>query len=647
MCGICGMVGRADETLLRKMNEAQRHRGPDGSGVRTFRRAGNCPPAGLGHQRLSIIDLSERAAQPMSYADQRYWITYNGELYNFKALRDELRAVGFTFRSESDTEVLLGMYARYGTAMMSKLKGIFSFAIWDATAGTLFMARDRAGVKPFYYACHRGVFYFASEIKALLPALPPPEMNRSMLPAYLTFLWVPDPHTLFEGISKLPPGCCATYADGEITTEQYWDLRFSETPGRKRLWAKRVRNAISEAVHEQLVSDAPIGSFLSGGIDSSAIVANMMRWLPSVTTYTVGFSAEDLAGEIVPDDLKYAREFANERGLDYHEAVLTADTAELLPKLVWHMDEPVADPAAITTYLICSTASQRLKVILSGVGGDEVFAGYPRHVAARLGRLFDGVPLSIRKRLRDVLDGRLTMGPPGRLKGPRRNAMKFLRGIDRDFQSRYLTYCSYYQDDELAALFSLETRRDTAGVDPFKEHMRHLDRVTNEHWLNQIMYLDFKTFLPCLNLCYTDKMSMAASVEVRVPLLDDGLVNLATQIGPDLKLRGLRRKYVLKRAMDGVLPRGIIRRPKAGFGAPVRSWLDGDLSDMMSELLSPEVIRQRGLFEPDEVAKLIEDNRTGTADNALRIWALLVLELWQRTFLDDGATGTPRSHHRP
>jgi asparagine synthase (glutamine-hydrolysing) len=306
----------------------------------------------------------------------------------------------------------------------------------------------------------------------------------------------------------------------------------------------------------------------------------------------------------------------------------------LLPHAVWHLDEPVADPAAISTYLICSAASERLKVVLSGMGGDEVFAGYPRHLAFQLTRPAELLPLGARRRAVGALEPRLSLGKPGRLRGPRRNLMKLMRGIDQRPHDRYLTYCSYYRPDELERVLSGDLRSALNGHDPFRRHREYLDRVEGEHWLNQLLYLDMKTFLPCLNLTYTDKMSMAASTEVRVPLLDDDLVELSGRIPPELKLRRLTRKYVFKKSQEGRVPRDVIWRPKAGFGAPVRSWLVGDLKPMVDDLLSEDAVRARGLLDPAEVRRVIAANDAGSEDNALRIWAFLTLELWQQAFVD-------------
>jgi asparagine synthase (glutamine-hydrolysing) len=640
MCGICGAVGNVDEQRLWTMTNTMVHRGPDGAGVRCFEARGG-DRAGLGHRRLCIIDPTPRGAQPMSYANERYWITYNGEIYNYRELRSELEAAGYPFHSDCDTEVVLALFAHEGSAMLRRLNGIFTLGIWDTQRRELFLARDRLGVKPLYYCNPAGDFSFASEVKALIAGGVKPRLSHTAVADFLTFLWVPDPDTMFEGVYKLPPGHCATYSDGRLAITQYWDLTFRVKYGRTaEEWAAEVRTSIRSAVRRQRVADVPLGSFLSGGIDSSAIVAELSKVSSPVTTYTVGFSSTDLGYEIVPDDLPYARQIAKQFGADYHERVLEANVVDLLPKLVWHMDEPVADPAAITTYLICAEAREDLTVILSGMGGDEVFAGYPRYLAARLAHGFDLLPAPARASVRDLTERNIGIGRAGRMRGPRRNIRKLVHGLDQDFHDRYLTYCSYYRAEELARLLHPDLARAIASHDPFARHRAHLHRVADQHWLNQLLYLDAKTFLPCLNLTYTDKMSMAASAEVRVPLLDDELISLAAAIPPDLKLRRLQRKYIFKRSMVDVLPRSVISRPKAGFGAPVRSWLIGELAPLADELLAPAAVRSRGLLYPAEVGRIVDENKRGVEDNALRVWAMLHLELWQRAFID-GRTG----HH--
>jgi asparagine synthase (glutamine-hydrolysing) len=647
MCGISGFVGSSDASLIQRMSNVMAHRGPDDAATRIFPAANGSPPAALGHRRLSIIDPTPRGSQPMAYANERYWITYNGELYNYRELRSELAADGFEFRSECDTEVLLAAYARDGEAMLERLNGIFAFAIWDAEAGELFLARDRLGVKPLHFAEHDGVFYFASEIKALLVALPSPSLSPSALADYLTFLWVPEPDTLFDGIRKLPAGFCARYAGGRLVQREYWDMTFrGAEPRPVGEWAEVVRDTVQSAVRRQMVSDVPLGAFVSGGLDSSAIVSAMSETTDDpVTAYTVGFKSEDLAYEIVPDDVRYARQIAGQLRLDHHERILEPGIVDLLPKLIWHMDEPIADPAAITTYLICSAARERLTVILSGMGGDEVFAGYPRHLAAWMTRPLDLVSKSSRAAVRRWIESRMTVGGPGRRRGPRRNLLKLLRGLDQGRIERYLTYSSCYRDEELPGLLSPDLESAVADHDPFRRHALHAERVSSEHWLNQLLYIDLKTFLPCLNLGYTDKMSMAASTEVRVPLLDDDVISMAAAIPPDLKLHRATRKYVFKRSMEGVLPDALINRPKAGFGAPIRSWLVGDLRPMVRDVLSPDAVAARGLFDPQTVERLIREEEEGVADNALRIWALLCIELWsQQAFAIGGASDAIAPH---
>jgi asparagine synthase (glutamine-hydrolysing) len=634
MCGICGFVGSDDERLVGVMTRLLAHRGPDGEGTRVFAAANDRPPAALGHRRLSIIDPTQRGAQPMSWSDERYWITYNGELYNFPALKAALEREGARFRTSCDTEVLVAMFAHHGPACLRYLNGIFAFAVWDAENGELFLARDRLGVKPLYYAEEDGRLYFASEVKALLPALARPRVSHGALADYLTFLWTPDPDTIFEGIYKLPPGHYATVSEGRVSIHQYWDMTYAAEDRGGSEWEEEVREAVCAAVRRQMISDVPLGSFLSGGLDSSAIVAAMTDAGHDVTTFTVGFTREDLGHEIVPDDLVYARRVGQSFGVAYNERILEPNVVDLLPKLVWHLDEPVADPATISTYLICNAARGRLKVILSGMGGDELFAGYPRYLAAQIGRFVDIAPLRVRRLIRHALEPRLTLGPPGRLRGPRRNLMKAMRGLDSPPLDRYLIYSSYYHGAELGRLLNSDLRDELENHDPFRHHRNYLDRAPTEDWLNQLLYLDLKTFLPCLNLAYTDKMSMAASTEVRVPLLDDELLALTGTIPPRLKLRRLTRKYILKRSFEPMLPHDVVWRPKAGFGAPIRAWLVGDLQPMLHDLLGPDAVRARGLFDPAEVARLIRANETGREDNALRLWALLTLELWYRTFVD-------------
>ena len=631
MCGICGTVGRADEAELALMARAMAHRGPDGEGVRAF--PGDLP-AGLGHRRLAIIDPTPAGAQPMGFAD-RWWISYNGELYNFRELRAELESAGERFASDCDTEVLLRMFALHGPAMLERLNGIYALAIWDDRDKRLFLARDRLGVKPLYYTQRGDLFAFASEIKALLPLVGRPTLDPEALADYLTLLWVPDPKTAFREVRKLPPGHSAWVDRDGIRVEPFWDLRFSPVERPEELWREQVADTVTRSVRRQTVSDVPLGSFLSGGVDSSAIVAAMSgAGAGPVSTYTVGFDESDLRHEIVPDDLRHARRIGRAFATDYHEHVLAPDVLELLPKTVWHLEEPVADPAAISTYLICREASTRMPVMLSGIGADELFAGYPRHLAYRISRAADAVPRPLAAGAERLVARGARPGRPGRLRGPRRNLWKFIRAAGREPLERYLSFSSYYTPGELYEVLSSERRASIDGYDALASHRRYLERDSGGDELSRLLYLDAKTFLPCLNLTYTDKMGMAASVEVRVPLLDDELVELAARIPSRLKLKGWQRKYIFKRSQERVLPADVIWRRKAGFGAPIRSWLVDDLAPMVDDLLDEGTLRRRDLLDPVAVGRLRSDNAAGRADHSLQIYAILCLELWCRTFLD-------------
>jgi asparagine synthase (glutamine-hydrolysing) len=630
VCGICGTLGRAERHELEQMTELMAHRGPDGSGVQLFH---GSPPAGLGHRRLAIIDPTPAGAQPMSFGD-RWWITYNGELYNFRALRSELEAAGERFATECDTEVILRMFAVHGPAMLERLNGIYALAIWDDAERRLFLARDRLGVKPLYYTRQPGVFAFASELKALLPFVGQPTLDRTALADYLTFLWVPDPKTAFTEISKLPPGHFSWADRDSLRIEQWWDLHFDPEELPEAEWRARVAEEVTRSVRRQTVADVPLGTFLSGGVDSSAVVAAMAAGGETVSTYTVGFAPEDLEHEIVPDDVKWARRVGKLFRTDYHEETLRPDVLELLPKAVWHLEEPVADPAAISTYLICRTAGERMPVMLSGMGADEIFAGYPRHLAYRISRWLDALPVPVRRGLDAAVAPVAKPGAPGRLRGPRRNLWKFMRAAGRPPLERYLSFSSYYARDELRQVLAPDVAAELAGYDPFAVHRSYLRQDVGGDELSRLLYLDAKTFLPCLNLTYTDKMGMAASVEVRVPLLDDELVALAARIPSDLKLRGHRRKYVFKRSQEGTLPGDVVWRRKAGFGAPLRSWLVKDLAPVVDDLLSADTLTRRGLADPAAVRRLRDDNVAGRHDNSLRLYSLLTLELWCRMFLD-------------
>jgi asparagine synthase (glutamine-hydrolysing) len=645
MCGIAGIISNSPEARIRPMLDAIEHRGRDDEGVWTSveiddegRRA--C----LGHRRLSIIDTSSAGHQPMLSADGRFVLTFNGEIYNYLELKPELEARGHRFQTDTDTEVLLAAFAEWGTGCLQRLNGMFAFAIWDVKERRLTLARDRLGIKPLYYAQVRGEngagasFIFASEVKAILAtnlverALDPEALNQ-----FLTFLWTPDPHTLFRGIRKLPPAHVLTLCDDELKLSEWWDVSFDEIEeGRSdEWWQERTLETLNRVVGMEMVADVPLGSFLSGGIDSSSIVALMKNHSNGrrVSTYTIGMEAEDLRYDIIPDDVVWARRVNELLDTDYHEIMLKPDVAELLPKLVYHMDEPAID-MAIPSYLVSSAARETLTVMLSGMGGDEVFAGYPRQMAMKLASALDPVPTLLRRPLMKTVASILPGGLPGKLTAPLRNAKKFAKSAALDFENRYMGYGTYFTDEAKERLYTdgmLEAVRD---LDAYSHHRRYFERVKTAAPLNRLLYVDLKTFLPCLNLTTTDKTSMAANLEVRVPFLNYELVEMAARMPPHLKLRGLKRKYILKRMAEKLLPKEVVWRKKAGFGAPIRSWLRGALRPMVDDLLSEETVKKRGLFNPQEVRRIIAANLSGREDYNLQVFQLLTLELWQRTFID-------------
>ncbi len=632
MCGICGVVGQADEQLINSMLARMAHRGPDDEGV-YIAETSTTERVGLGHLRLSIIDLSPAGHEPMPDRSNQIWLTFNGEIYNFKELRRELEALGHVFKSDTDAEVIIYAYREWGRECLSRLNGMFAFAIWDARDESLLLARDRLGIKPLYYADTPAGFAFASEIKALLAI---PEFDRavdlSALDQFMTFLWTPDPKTAFRGVRKLPPAHCLVYREGRAEVFEYWDIAFDEDDDISEAeWADRLREQITRSVRAQMIADVPLGAFLSGGLDSSTIIALMTGVATQqVTTYTFGFKQEDLRYDILEDDVKYARVVGRKFQTDYHEQYLEPHVMELLPKLVYHMDEPVADPAIITSYLICRAARERLTVLLSGMGGDEVFAGYPRHAAVKIAEAYNLIPPFLSKPVVAALPG----AKPGRFTALFRNTKKLARSAAKPVRERYLGFGTYFTEAEKREMYTGDLREAASGFDAYEQHRKYFDRVSGEDFINQMLYVDLKTFLPCLNLTYTDKTSMAASMEVRVPLLDHELVEMAARMPARLKLKGLTGKHILKRAAEAWLPREIIHRKKAGFSAPVRAWLVRDLRDMVEDLLSESNINRRGYFNYQNVRRLIDENLAGREDNNLKIFQLLTLELWHRAFID-------------
>jgi asparagine synthase (glutamine-hydrolysing) len=639
MCGIAGLITHRPEELIGAALKAIEHRGRDDEGV--FVSAAFGPDrlrACLGHRRLSIIDISSAGHQPMFSDDGRFSIILNGEIYNYRELRRDLESNGHRFRTGSDTEVLLKAYAEWGADCLERLNGMFAFAIWDESDKELLLVRDRAGIKPLYYTATGADLAFASEIKAILATkIVAPEIDLEALNQCLTFLWPVPPHTLFKGISQLLPGHHLRWRDGLITVTEWWNLDYSveESEGTGSDWAERVLETLERVTKLEMVADVPLGAFLSGGVDSSLLVALMSRHSrQKISTYTTGISAGDLSFDIIPDDVKWSRRVAGLFPVDYHESILKPDAADLLPKLVWHQEAPIID-MAIPTYLISEQARRTQTVMLSGMGGDEVFAGYPRQMAMHLAGFTDLVPSAVRRPLMRTIERVLPGGGSGRLRAPMRNAKKFARSASADFEDRYLGYGTYFTDAMKRDLYSADLGLSMAGLDAYRYHRDHLAHARDWSPLNRLLYLDFKTFMPALNLDTTDKQAMAVNLEVRTPYLNKELVELSQRIPSGLKLAGLKRKYILKKAAESLLPKEVIWRRKAGFGAPIRSWLRGPLRPLIDDLLSPERVLRRGLFNANAVSRVISDLESGREDFSLHVFQLLTLEMWFEQFIDE------------
>ncbi len=657
MCGISGVANCGDRETLTRMTHIQAHRGPDDAGL-WDRRFPDGSYVGLGSRRLAILDLSPDGHMPMCNEDGTVWITYNGEIYNFAELRCELENKGHRFASHTDTEVIVHLYEQEGPDCVRRLNGMFAFAICDlrSTTPTLFLARDHFGIKPFYYFHDVQRFAFASEIKALLqvPGIEA-ELDPESLHQYLTFLWVPDPKTMFRHILKLPAGHYATFSRGDFRLTQYWDLTFPPaghvcTRSEADL-ASEVRERFRKSVEAQMISDVPIGAFLSAGLDSSSIVAMMARATNQpVRTYTITFPAKYRVGETTLDDPEVPTRLARHLGCENQRIVVDPDVTDLLPRLVWHMDEPTADPAIITAYLVCREAREQATVLLSGVGGDELFTGYRKHIAHRWAELYRKLPLSARR----TAEHTLALLPSLRgtaMKGRLRLAKKMARSASLEAVDRFITNCTYLDESQKAELYSGDFAADLDSYDPTCIHRSAFARVSDADFLHQMLYLDTKIFMTTLNLAYNDKMSMASSVEVRVPFLDRELSEfVAWNIPPDLKLKGSFRpttKYILRQAMRDILPREVLQQPKAGFAAPVDYWLAHDLKEMVDDLLAPSEIRKRGLFRPKVVRRFVDEHRTGQQDWSMQLWQFLTMELWMESFLDGGGRKFESEHAPP
>jgi asparagine synthase (glutamine-hydrolysing) len=628
MCGIHGIINLdgapADAALMSAMGGVTVHRGPDDEGAHAD------GPCVIGMRRLSIIDLAG-GHQPLSNEDGSLWTVCNGEIYNFRELRRELEPRGHRFKTGSDSEVILHGYAEWGDDFLHRLNGMYGFALWDARRRRLLIGRDRLGVKPIYVYRDARRLAFASEAKALL-ALPGirAAIDPAALHSYLNLGYVAAPHSIFRGIAKLPPASVIAVEGGRIEERRYW--RIPDETDRltgEREWIARVRARLDEAVRMQMVSDVPIGAFLSGGIDSSAVVGRMAAHSDRpIRTYAIGFKGA--AAEDYYNELPYARRVADLFGTEHHEIVVRPDVVALLPRLLWHMDEPLSDTAFLTTFLVSEFARRDVTVILSGVGGDELFGGYRRYLGNHYQSYFDRLPAWAR-RFAAAAGGRLPSDRHSPLLNLSRLARGFLESADLPFEERYRAYVQVFP---LAEAQRLLRQDGAAGPDMIAEAFRH---AGGRDPLNRMLAVDAETQLPDDLLLLTDKMSMAVSLECRVPLLDHELVELAARMPEQVKIRGGRLKHALKEAVAHMLPRDILERRKRGFGTPMGAWLKDDLAPMVRGLLSEPVVNGRGLFQYREVRELIAAHEANRVDGTDRLLALINLEIWSRLYLDGRA----------
>jgi asparagine synthase (glutamine-hydrolysing) len=653
MCGIVGFQGQFSQELLRDMTDAVAHRGPDGEGT-IMLSTDRDPPTGLGHRRLSIIDLSAAGRQPMTVGPDAgggmqagLTLVFNGEIYNFRELRTELAAAGHCFTTATDSEALLHLYERDGLAMFDCLNGIFAFAIYDGRPsgrpagverGSLLLARDHLGVKPLYYAQTPQGFLFGSEIKALLKA---PTLSREVDPValhyMLAYLWTPAPRTALASVVKLEPGTALLVHGGRVQRRwAFYDIPFNGTvsSASEDELSADLAARLQTAVQRQLVADVPVGAFLSGGLDSSAIVAMMRRAVPDqrITCFSIGFR-DDVKVEGNPADRPYARRVARHLGVDLEEIEVEPAAIGRLEEMVWMLDEPQADPAPINAVMIAERARARgIPVLLSGAGGDDLFGGYRRHRALAFERRWAWLPRGIRRGVQAVASagGR----GPGQALHPLRRLTKMFAHAGEDRDRRLASYFWWSTELVRRALYAPEFANRVAEVDtaaPLLESLRRIPSETDP--LQRMLYLEGRHFLADHNLNYTDRAGMAVGVEVRVPLLDRDLVQFATRIPPRFKLRGRIGKAIFKRSMEPYLPRDVIYRPKSGFGAPLRRWLSNELRPMVDETLEAGSLRRRGFFDPAAVHGLIALDRAGRIDGSYTIFALMCIELWCRRFL--------------
>jgi asparagine synthase (glutamine-hydrolysing) len=626
VCGIVGIVGnggrQVDEALLTQMCESIHHRGPDEDGYYIN------GPVGLAMRRLAIIDL-KGGQQPIHNADSSAWIVFNGEIYNYRELREKLEKLGHRFYTDSDTEAIVHAYDQYGADCPKHLRGMFAFAIWDERREELFLARDRVGKKPLLYAEVNGQLLFASEFSALLLH---PDISRDIEPDaihyYLTFMCVPAPLTAYRAIRKLEPGHTLRWRKGETRIERYWQPDFSKKIKISEEEAgERAIEILRESVRLRLIAEVPLGAFLSGGIDSSAVVALMSQESSEpVKTFSIGFEEQDFS------ELHHARRVAEHVGAEHHEFIVRPRAMDVLPTLVEHYGEPYADSSAIPTYYVAKETRKHVTVALNGDGGDECFAGYERYAAMRLAERYHKLPGV----LRDSFIGRtINMLPSSEIRRSRvRDVKRFIRAASLPKVERYMRWVSVFDAETQAELYSDNFRRETFNASAAQFLQPWFTKANGAGIVDAVLLADTMTYLPNDLLVKVDIATMAVSLEARSPFLDHHVIEFAASLPEGLKLRGLTTKYLLKRVLTRLLPAENLKRRKMGFGVPIGHWFRGEMQGFLRETLLSEKALKRGYFKPEAVTRLVEQHTSGTRDYAHQLWTLLMLELWFQRFID-------------
>ncbi|MDQ1412831.1 MAG: hypothetical protein QOE07_1419 [Acidimicrobiaceae bacterium] len=636
MCGIAGCYQQANgRQLASRMIAELAHRGPDGDGVESF--TDDRIDAHLAHRRLSIIDLSSAAAQP--FRSHGLTISYNGELYNYRELRAELAALGVRFRSSSDTEVVLECWRCWGAQALERFRGMFAFALLDERSGSLFLARDQLGVKPLFYMRRGRGVAFASELKALARVFGTElEIDPGALVASMLYYWVPESRCALRGVEKLPPGTWAECRpDGTMDVHRYWELATVAASSAAGPPADLAR-VVQESVAAHLVADVPVSTFLSGGLDSSLVTVLAKAANPDIDAYTITFRPEDQRLEAMPDDAHYARIVAQKYGIALHEIEISPDVVDLLPRMVGVLDEPIGDPAAINTFLICEAArTAGVKVLLSGMGADELFGGYRKHLACVLAARYRRVPRSLRSHVIAPTLDRLPVAVGTHGLRRVRWAKRFVSFADLAEEPAFRRSYTLYGEHELPDLLDPSLAPCVTSVLDEHADVYH-DSTLTDH-VNRMCLTDARMFLPGLNLAYTDRASMAASTEVRVPFVDVEVVRAAFSFPGRDKIVGNKGKMPLKAAAEAFLPREIVHRPKGLFSAPLRAWMARDLRPLVDDVLLSGELVGSGFLRREPLQRLVDDDRSGKKDHSKQIWQLLSMELWCRQTRAAGVRG--------